>query len=136
MRRLDGTDEAGRAARHGEPGEIEADEEILAMQAWKLTLSVLGRRWTESGVPAPLRRMPPSDFSSSKAVRSSGTGAGLGRVGVAMQPHRFRETGDGGAFSVPWRRLRRISSRCCGNGRPLISTTLSSHAREDLDDFR
>src|SRR3990172_4916919 len=27
---------------------------------------------------------------------------------------------------MPWRRLRWISSRCCGNGSPLISTTLSS----------
>ena len=27
---------------------------------------------------------------------------------------------------MPWRRLRRISSRCCSSGRPLISTTLSS----------
>ena len=27
---------------------------------------------------------------------------------------------------MPWRRLRMISSRCCCNGRPLTSTTLSS----------
>ena len=27
---------------------------------------------------------------------------------------------------MPWRRLRMISSRCGANGRPLISTTLSS----------
>ena len=27
---------------------------------------------------------------------------------------------------MPWRRLRRISSRCCSSGRPLTSTTLSS----------
>ena len=27
---------------------------------------------------------------------------------------------------MPWRRLRRISSRCCCSGRPLTSTTLSS----------
>jgi hypothetical protein len=27
---------------------------------------------------------------------------------------------------MPWRRLRMISSRCCGSGRPLTSTTLSS----------
>ncbi len=27
---------------------------------------------------------------------------------------------------MPWRRLRSISPRCCSNGSPLISTTLSS----------
>ena len=27
---------------------------------------------------------------------------------------------------MPWRRLERISWRCCSSGRPLISTTLSS----------
>ncbi len=27
---------------------------------------------------------------------------------------------------MPWRRLPRISLRCCSSGRPLISTTLSS----------
>ena len=63
MRRLHGADQAGRAARDGQAREIEADEQVLAMQAQKTDVERVGQARTDQA-DAPLRRTPPSELSS------------------------------------------------------------------------